>query len=519
MSEGRQYGIGSIFPDNQAYYVYDDGHVELHMVPENQDFLIRDFSDFLRERLKGHPKLEVVERKSCYFAVLLKSDSIRECNNEKIAQNELKRIVDPIISDYIGVLKDVSIIANKLTKYYEDQTENEPCHINLIDELHANENAHSRILLCLLKYKRDGCKSILRSFLSLLNGWDSSGLSIGSPSISFGTEYIDGLIEERGSYAVIIENKIHGAVDQNEQIKRYVETVIGHGIPVSHIWVVYLTRDGSKTVSDYSYTDKVQGIVEDRFIPLSYKYDILPWLENTILPSCQIREEWLVSALFQYIDHLKGMFGLRVSQTEVQRKTAKILLGLSGVENDIVAEYDVFRRKELQLNALRDIVSNAREQIEESVMKSFTEISKKYFEARYPVELKDFHRYGYYQVVPQGWPCNVHLEWVPLKICENSLRLVLHIETYRNRNMTELIERLQKDSAFQSYNEKKRDREGLDRRTFFAYTEELPTPFIGLSEPERENLITRIYDNVCGIIPIVYRLLNKIGDKDSLQAT
>ena len=43
-----------------------------------------------------------------------------------------------------------------------------PYNVNVIDELHANENAHSRILIKLLQYPRDGKLPILESFKSHL---------------------------------------------------------------------------------------------------------------------------------------------------------------------------------------------------------------------------------------------------------------------------------------------------------------------------------------------------------------
>ena len=50
-------------------------------------------------------------------------------------------------------------------KVYEHEEFLLPFHFNVIDELHANENAHSRILQKLLLYKRKNEYPFLLSFL------------------------------------------------------------------------------------------------------------------------------------------------------------------------------------------------------------------------------------------------------------------------------------------------------------------------------------------------------------------
>lgn len=194
---------------------------------------------------------------------------------------------------------------------------------NIIDELHAGENAHSRILGMLLKYD-DGSKTypVLKSFLkSFVPG---CSLEPEKPRITMEEERIDVLIEESPKYGIIIENKVNGAVDQDGQIERYIEVLLeNHGINSEHIYAIYLTRDGGKEVSECSLTDKAKGKLrykspEERgnFIPLDYRHHILPWLENRVLPNCMVKEELFVSAVRQYIDYLKGMFGIRYQNEE-----------------------------------------------------------------------------------------------------------------------------------------------------------------------------------------------------------
>jgi hypothetical protein len=66
-------------------------------------------------------------------------------------------------------LKELFDFIKKFKAIYDRETSKLPYHINLIDELHANENAHSRILEKLLNQKtNDGKYEILTSFVEYL---------------------------------------------------------------------------------------------------------------------------------------------------------------------------------------------------------------------------------------------------------------------------------------------------------------------------------------------------------------
>ena len=81
---------------------------------------------------------------------------------------KLRSIVEPILLRYCEMIADSLNLAHALGEYYEVQKKSLPFHINVIDELHANENAHTRILTQLLKYREDGKYTILRAFLMIL---------------------------------------------------------------------------------------------------------------------------------------------------------------------------------------------------------------------------------------------------------------------------------------------------------------------------------------------------------------
>ena len=221
----------------------------------------------------------------------------------------------------LNLAKEISEIINKSRVY----------NANIITELHANENAHSRILRMFLQYD-DGKKKypILGKFLDIPKVKQLFGnKEFKSPVFTNERERIDVLIEEPRSFAIIIENKINGAPDQDTQLERYIESVNAHGdgVPYDNIYAIYLTDSGDKEVSDHSFTDdakKCLGYKDEndmgRFVPMNYRYDILPWLEKEVLPNCIEKEELLISALKQYIDYLKCMFG------NIENEEQKILI-------------------------------------------------------------------------------------------------------------------------------------------------------------------------------------------------
>lgn len=205
-----------------------------------------------------------------------------------------------------------------------------PYHINLIDEITANENAHSRILMKLLSYSNESGYIFLKSFVELIG--IGNFCQVLDPNFTTNKDYIDGLVKESGKYAIIIENKIHNAVDQPTQIETYIERLINQRFNKQQIYVVYLTRDGSKKISDLSLTQRAKDLLEynttndsGRYICINYLEHILPWLEDTILPNCRNKEEWLVSALQQYIDHLEGMFYKRKNEMAMNEHIKKFI--------------------------------------------------------------------------------------------------------------------------------------------------------------------------------------------------
>lgn len=159
-------------------------------------------------------------------------------------------------------------IARDLNELYKIKKAALPYSINAITELHAGENANSRILRGLLQYSRNGKYTILQSFIERLRIIADCEIDISIKAPEMTNEEgnkrgrIDLLIKEKKSYAIIIENKIWDACDQDEQIEKYIDYVDGLGIPRRKVYVIYLTRDGNKEISDKSLTDTAKKYLE-----------------------------------------------------------------------------------------------------------------------------------------------------------------------------------------------------------------------------------------------------------------
>ena len=426
------------FPMRYIHYEYYEdykNHAELHI----EDNCYQDLCKFLADNLPNNANAKTEGRSFCQYAYVLQREIKVPINIEELGKAfiELRNIVEPVLIKYCERIADDFELAAALGEYYEKQNAQLPFHINVIDELHANENAHTRILTQLLKYKDDGKHVILESFLRLLQSFDKTDIE--GATIDFNHDWIDCLIKKDGKFAVIIENKIHYAADQEKQIERYVTTVENYNIPIENIWVVYLTRDGRKEVNSRSLTDEVKRKLENRFEQMNYRDHILPWLKEDILPNCKLKEEWLVSALKQYVDHLEGLFNCRESNKAfVENMEIEIFkkIGCSGnmSSREIHSKLDAYWNK---LEALQGIVSTSMESLTNPVIERLKTLSIAVLEQVCPdvkfvcIPLLQLNS-GCFQIRPERWTKNVHFEWIPLSkkdlLDAKEYTFVLHVE-------------------------------------------------------------------------------------------
>jgi hypothetical protein len=166
---------------------------------------------------------------------------------------------------------------------------------------------------------------------------------------------MDGYIKSSDGKAIIIENKINWAKDQQNQIDRYIQTAIKDGVSKNKIYVIYLTADGTKKVSDESFStekNNLDYVNEDntgRFIELNYQDDILLLLTTTLRQLSFDKESILVSAICQYIDYIEGRFGIRKSEKEYNMAMNESLIGILNLSGSNEEKFEQIEKLQQEL--------------------------------------------------------------------------------------------------------------------------------------------------------------------------
>ena len=243
--------------------------------------------------------------------------------------NHTLKIHEEISSSIIEEYKKLLIFADSFKEALTKEKRQLPYHINVIDELHINENAHSRILLKLLQFRNTkGEYEILESLLSYIKRKTHSvqfeRIQFDKPLITQEETRIDLWIRDYATgYSVIFENKVYNAKDQEEQLSRYIDKTIEEGFKESNIFVIYLPSDRHEP-ADQSW-GKYKEEFRERYINLSFRNDILTWLKVEIFPNIRFKDVYLNSAVSQYIDYLEGYFLLRTINNKMNMKLDELI--------------------------------------------------------------------------------------------------------------------------------------------------------------------------------------------------
>jgi len=117
---------------------------------------------------------------------------------------------------------------------------------------------------------------------------------------------------------IIIENKVYGAGDTDKQLARYIATVKGvsaeefkdkwydNPSDCKNIHVVYLTADGTKEPLTDSLPENLIKLIN--YYPINYINDILPWLEEDVMPNITYADDgMMIAGMQQYIAFLKQL--------------------------------------------------------------------------------------------------------------------------------------------------------------------------------------------------------------------
>ena len=233
---------------------------------------------------------------------------------------EILDLIDVINSETEKCCSEILRLTDKFAQKYRELLPKMPYNINVIDELHINENGHSRILTKLLQFKnQDGKYEILESLLKYIvneaHCKNFEKILITTPIITQEKCRIDLWVRDKG-YALIFENKVYNANDQEAQIHRYINiTNKQERYDIDNIYVIYLPKY-EKEPEDQSWGEFKEAF-KDRYVNLSFRDGILPWLKEWVLPNVKPQDQLLLSAITQYVDYLEGIFSLRTINNKI----------------------------------------------------------------------------------------------------------------------------------------------------------------------------------------------------------
>lgn len=393
---------------------------------------------------------------------------------------------------------------NTCIQRYDKLQKESPYHLNVIEELHANENAHSRILAKLFQYKNiNGEYNILKSFIEYIKetnkDTDFGKIIIKEPRITQEEERIDIWIRDF-NYAIIIENKIYEAGDQNNQISRYIGKTKQCHYKDEQIFVIYMpniTRETSnQTWGNY------RSLYQSRFAIISFCEDVIFWLKKRILPNLTLKEIYLKSAIEQYIDYLERYAG--IFEKNEQQRMLEMLYEICEIKNTDaeIIQYDKLMGFHKDLNQYMEIYTKESNDILKAVLNQFVDITKKYYGNDFEIKInKDIY---WIQIYKQEWLQHiVHFEWFyPSFFEEEKLIFVLHAE--KNKNVWEKImsniEKYQKENNIIFDSQSSLSYPICFERTFYIKEK---VSFSELSEEGKGKFLLRAYEEFKFLIDIV----------------
>lgn len=137
-------------------------------------------------------------------------------------------------------LEDILQLADELSQYLEEFKASSIYDINLFEKPKIEENHISYLLYKILDYKGKEGKIIYKRFIEIF--FPELIKQIKTPEITFEKVYhIDILIKDK-DYAIIIENKIFGAVFQRNQLARYIKRLLDERFSKERIYIVIIPQ-------------------------------------------------------------------------------------------------------------------------------------------------------------------------------------------------------------------------------------------------------------------------------------
>lgn len=247
-------------------------------------------------------------------------------------------------------VKDLLYLAKSYNEKREEELGKLPFRYNVLEEVRVNENAHTRLLMRLLEYKR-----ARQHFFDYL-GKGFASLEMPHPKITAEKHRIDGLIQEEGKYAIIIENKVCGAVEQGRQLEKYIDKCKKDlGDDLKKVYILYLVNSQGQAPSEQTWGKYGPESFGDRYKLLSYAEDIIAWIEKlqkNFEGKTDDESKSLQAGIAQYLDYLRLMFKIDEYSNKKKELTIYVEEEL-GLKSKAVAEALTFL--EQQQGAIEDL--------------------------------------------------------------------------------------------------------------------------------------------------------------------
>lgn len=416
-----------------------------------------------------------------------------------------------------------------------------------------SENDHTKYLLSILRYHdTDGKYPVLADFLLRFTEEKGAVINCTCPKnvkIEFSHKtssgdfnkqgFIDGLItfdDNNEKVGIIIENKIHWACDQANQVRNYISHLRNQNdIKLENIWVFYITSNGIKVVSEKSYIKENEAEktnIGNRFIEINYKEDITEWLQNDILNNGYYPES-LTSIVRTYFNYLRNdlfcddidinwqnkflkEFDIPTNLNELKPGDWKKLISLRnnvGI-NDADASSDT--------TILDDVLSSIFERITVLAFDKFERISIDILNKHWAKELKENDvtwQASHHSILGNGYlqfrlvkeRNSAHIEWIPISIhsmlFKNNYTITLHCE---GNSHQELL------NKWKGELEPKRPANGKIEKRGYSLKIESSKPLAKMSESELEAFLTKLYNETFKHpISLLVRDLERYNSKGS----
>ena len=390
------------------------------------------------------------------------------------------------------------------------------------------ENSHTNMLMCLLEYKNKYGYVFLEDFISMA-GFD---IKIEEGDVCFKRESptvseagkngrIDGFIYQKTNFAIIIENKINHAGNQEQQIERYIDDIIKKQIvPDNRIYVVFLTRDGVESPDKDSIRKmKDMGICDEgddeqitgpRYFPCSYSQHILNWLKDNIHPMVPQKDIVLNAGIIQYIDYLEGLLGCSPNLLRFNNEFKKWFEENITLPDDPIAKnaslyklYDSLSEQDNDDTSKSEAINVMKNLIEaknDELMDTFLSVTKDFFTSGLKPLMEEYHMnhhftYYYITIRDKKWPRGIDFGWYPLELkkLSKSNELTFSFKAY-GKKVPDSVEQKLTNIGFEYCNRSKSYRKTIyiGNGTFFDMNEEQQKAF--LEEAYRTSAVPIIKD-------------------------